>query len=97
MKNPARLLLLLFFCLLFNLTVFSQQSAQEYYQQGLENLKKVKYDLAIASFTEAIRINPDYTDAYLQRAKARQNMQQRDLAGAMEDIGKVIELNPSFG
>ncbi len=96
MKNSARLLLVLFVSLLFSSPVFSQQSAQSFYRQGLEQLKNVKYDLAIASFSEAVKINPKFTDAYLQRAKARQN-NQRDLEGAMKDVEKALELNPSFG
>ena len=96
MKISIRLSLVLFISLLFNFTVVGQQSAKSYYQQGVEQLNNTKYDLAIASFDEAIKIDPEYADAYLQRAKARQN-NQRDLTGAMKDIEKALELNPSFG
>jgi tetratricopeptide (TPR) repeat protein len=81
--------------LLFS-NVFAQQTAENFYQKGVEQIKAHKYDAAIVSFTEAIKLNPAYLEAYLERSKAREN-NQRDLEGAFADIEKAIELNPSHG
>jgi tetratricopeptide (TPR) repeat protein len=81
---------------LFCFNAFAQQTADAFYKQGVEQIKTHKYDAAIVSFTEAIKLNPTLLEAYLERSKAREN-NQRDLEGAFADVEKVIELNPSHG
>jgi tetratricopeptide (TPR) repeat protein len=46
------------------------QNAMAYYYRGSARLAEKEYDLAIADFTAAIDINPQYADAYLNRAAA---------------------------
>ena len=45
-------------------------NAETYYRQGVENLKKERYKEAIEDFTQAIRLNPNYTEAYENRGLA---------------------------
>jgi tetratricopeptide (TPR) repeat protein len=49
-------------------------------------------DAAIADFTEAIRLNPQYPAPYSHRAEAYQEKQQLDLA--LTDLTTVIRLLP---
>ena len=96
MKIPNRAFFAFSLVVLFCFNAFAQQTADAFYKQGVEQLKTHKHDAAIVSFTEAIKLNPAYLEAYLERSKAREN-NQRDLEGAFADVEKVIELNPSHG
>lgn len=96
MKIPNRAFFAFSLAVLFCFNAFAQQTADAFYKQGVEQLKTHKYDAAIVSFTEAIKLNPAYLEAYLERSKAREN-NQRDLEGAFADVEKAIELNPSHG
>jgi tetratricopeptide (TPR) repeat protein len=57
--------------------------------------RRVKGDIAaaIADFTEAIKLNPDYARAYADRGSAR--LVQHDLPGAIADLDSAIGLDPS--
>jgi tetratricopeptide (TPR) repeat protein len=64
-----------------------------YFQAGY---KKGGRDLdgAIADFTKAIELKPDYAEAYYFRGLAKQA--KRDLDGATTDFTKAIELKPGY-
>jgi tetratricopeptide (TPR) repeat protein len=67
-------------------------SAQEYYNRGMSRQADGKLDLAIADFTQAIALQPDYADAYHQRASAylgKEAFQQ-----AIDDFTKEITIDP---
>lgn len=95
-ENFRKFLFASFALLLFFLPIYSQQTAESFYRQGMEQIKTFKYQAAIPLFTEAIKRKPDYLEAYFERGKAREN-NSFDLSGSLSDIEKVIELNPSDG
>lgn len=47
---------------------------------------------ALEEYSEALRLNPEYADAYYNRASVLDDM--GDLAGAIADYDKAIALNP---
>ncbi len=75
--------------------VAGNQEAELAYNKGIENFKKKKLDEAVRFFTEAISYKVDFAKAYFNRASAKSEL--GDLAGAMADYDKVIELEPSNG
>lgn len=64
-----------------------------YFNQGVSYETSGQYDLAVAEYTKAIEINPQYAKAYISRGAiyySRKN--QYDLA--IGDYAKAIEINP---
>jgi len=49
-------------------------------------------DGALANYTKAIQLRPDYARAYYNRGLVKFN--KNDLEGALADFTKAIELNP---
>ncbi len=60
--------------------------------QGLRSLKASQYEDAIGSFTDAITLQPDFAEAFHQRAIAR--YQAGDTMGAVADLGEAVRLEP---
>jgi tetratricopeptide (TPR) repeat protein len=54
-----------------------------------------KYDKAIEDFSEAIKIKPDYAEAYSGRANAYY-FKDLDLVNFFKDCNKAIELKPDY-
>ena len=71
------------------------EQATEAYQKGMSSLGKQDFDAAVAAFTEAIRLNPDYAEAYCNRGFAYQNKGHLDKAIA--DFTEAIRLDPKDG
>ena len=75
---------------------FSQQnqsiSAKTYLYRGYDKYKLGDYKGAIADYTQAIRLNPDYALAYYSRGIAKRNLGQ--YFAAIADYNTVIRLNP---
>ena len=72
----------------------AQTTAREYNSRGNGRQAKGDLDGAIADFTKAIEINPDYAIAYNNRGQALRA--KGDLAGAIADFSTAIELTPNF-
>src|SRR5882757_7841134 len=74
------------------------QSAQVYYKRGIDKLEqrdvKRDYKQAILEFDKSIELKPSYVEAYMKRAKAKEEL--KDFQGAVLDYSKVIEINPGF-
>ena len=87
--------------LLFSATVNSQQrtpapissrQAQQYYQSGLELLKRGDLDGSIEAFKKAISLRPNEAEAHYYLGYALGIKGQ--LTGAIVELEKAIRLNP---
>ena len=70
------------------------QSAEEFFIRGNSKNELKDHKGAIADFTKAIELNPDYAYAYYNRGYVKCNLE--DYKGAIADFTKAIELNPDF-
>ena len=70
------------------------RNASFYYDKGVDYYNEEKYRLAIDEFTTAIRLNPNYTYAYVYRGVAYDKLSQYQRA--IEDYDRVIQLVPNF-
>lgn len=66
-------------------------NADLYYLKGINNYILKNYDDAIADFDKTIKINSEYDDAYLYRAKAKKA--HNDYFGALRDYNKAKDEN----
>jgi tetratricopeptide (TPR) repeat protein len=66
-----------------------QLTAEEWFEQGINALD---HDEKIRCYNEAIRLKPDYADAFLNRGVARRD--KGDLDGAIADYDEGIRLKP---
>jgi tetratricopeptide (TPR) repeat protein len=60
-----------------------------YFDRGLVHLQQKRYPLAVEDFTVALRLNPNWTNALLNRAIARHGC--GDLAGAETDLTAALD------
>lgn len=70
------------------------ETAEFYFNQGIELFEKRIYELAIESFTKAIEINPNYTNAYLNRGITK--FQLKQYQEAIIDYSKVINIDVNY-
>lgn len=70
-----RLLFCLYILTLSGIEVYSQ-NARKYYKTGNDFLKEDQAERAITYYNRAIRIEPDYDDAYLARAQAYEKIEK---------------------
>jgi tetratricopeptide (TPR) repeat protein len=67
--------------------------AEVSFHRGLAR-DKMDFKGKVEDYTEAIRLNPNYTDAYKNRATARYNL--GDYEGALADYDEALRLNPHY-
>ena len=62
------------------------------YNNGITYFNKGYYNHAITNFSEAIRIDPKFADAYVGRGNAY--LYKKEYDAAMEDYNKALQLAP---
>jgi tetratricopeptide (TPR) repeat protein len=73
-------------------SVAGRARAIELYEQGEKALENKEYFRAQAHYTEAIRLDPKYADAYRSRAVAREHL--GEAAKALTDFNIYVDLRP---
>ena len=69
-------------------------TADDYYNQGNDWLAQDRYQEAIVAYDKAIKIKPDYADAWINRGFALDNLKRYD--EALESNEKAIEIKPDY-
>ena len=64
------------------------------FNNGVDKYEQGDYQGAIADYTKAIEINPDFADAFLNRGMVKAKL--GDNQGAISDYDRAIEINPKF-
>ena len=67
--------------------------ADDFYIQGVNRLYEGDFQGAIAAYDRALKINPNYAAAYLNRGQARYF--SRDTKGALEDLNQALRISPN--
>ena len=70
----------------------SQETAQQHFSQGVSALQAGKGTEAAAQFSEALKINPDWTEAYINRGQAYVLQGKADQA--LKDFDKALAMAP---
>src|ERR1700722_9842886 len=68
--------------------------AREEFDRGMRKMSPGAYGEAVASFSRAIALWPEFADAYLNRGIAEHNLNDAEHAAA--DLDKASELNPNL-
>ncbi len=68
------------------------ESAQQFFDRGVEASENDNYDEAIADFTKALEIDPNYAKAYGNRGITYAEKGQPD--EAIADFNKALQINP---
>jgi curved DNA-binding protein CbpA len=69
----------------------SRQTAQDFYNRGIQQSQSKKYQQAIKEFTQAINLDSSHIDAYLKRCEMRYKL--GDNKGVLEDCYQVLKIN----
>jgi tetratricopeptide (TPR) repeat protein len=72
------------------------KQAKRAFERGEKALDNDKYDEAIAAFNEAIKLYPNYAEAYVYRGDAY-NFGKKNYDKAIADYTEAIRLNPKNG
>ena len=75
-------------------TQTNEQLAKTYFDRALEKLNKGEHQAGIADLTEAIRLKPDYAEAYNNRGNAYSLLKQYDKA--ISDYNDAMRLKPDY-
>jgi Flp pilus assembly protein TadD len=72
--------------------------ATDYCNRGAEKGQKGDFNGALADFSKAIELKPDYAEAYNKRGLAKGGLAKspNDVDSALADYNKAIELKPDY-
>ena len=94
MRKISLALVLLIFC---SVTTYGQEkkkpTAAYYFEKGEKSLEKKEYVTAQAHFTECLRLDPYYAEAYRARAIVREHLGEK--AKALTDYNIYVDLKPA--
>ncbi|BAZ43908.1 putative DnaJ domain-containing protein [Chondrocystis sp. NIES-4102] len=68
------------------------RTARDFYNRGTQHAQKKEYRQAIDNYTQAIRRDAKFVDAYLKRCEMRYKM--GDNQGVLDDCYQVFSINP---
>ncbi|TAG93334.1 MAG: tetratricopeptide repeat protein [Oscillatoriales cyanobacterium] len=68
--------------------------ADDFYIQGEEKSNKGDYQGAVAAYTQAIQLNPNYADAYINRGNALDILGNKQ--SALDDYNQALRINPNL-
>jgi len=71
----------------------NKECAETYYNRGLAHSKKGELELAIADYTKAIALKPDYADAYYRRSKVWLHLGEEEKAKSDMKTASSIGIN----
>jgi tetratricopeptide (TPR) repeat protein len=72
----------------------NQTTATDYFAQGDYDYDSGNCQQAVVDYTKAIMLNPNYPQAYNNRAYT--NMRMRNYSAALSDLDKALELKPDY-
>ena len=84
------------FLFVFGIFIFQKSFSQDaitFYNQGNAYFNQEKFDLAINSYTSALKKNPQLTEAYCNRGFTY--FTQRKYIPAIADFDSAIKINPA--
>lgn len=88
-KNLWRSIVLI---LVFLSTAVMGQNPKKFYKAGTEFIETANFEDAIAQFSKAIELDPDYINAYVARASAYENVGK--FQEASEDYNRALVFKP---
>ncbi|MEI6370081.1 MAG: tetratricopeptide repeat protein, partial [Nostocales cyanobacterium ELA608] len=74
--------------------VATAPKADDFFIQGVDKQRKGDKQGAILAYNDAIKINPNFSEAYIKRGNARDDL--GDKQGAIEDYNQALKINPNY-
>ena len=74
--------------------VVTAPKADDFFIQGVDKQRKGDNQGAILAYNDAIKINPNFSEAYIKRGNARDDL--GDKQGAIEDYNQALKINPNY-
>ncbi|MDX1909523.1 MAG: tetratricopeptide repeat protein [Bacteroidia bacterium] len=71
-----------------------EELAQQYYNEGTQQVVAQQYRAALTPFTHAVTLRPDFAEAYFARAGAHEQLQS--YGAALDDYHEAVTANPDY-